>query len=198
LSTPARQSLPSHAKPVSPARVQTVEAARQVWIKKLIDLSRRNNLLYFRPLKTGTLEFSSPAPERLRDLLAGESVAASKLAPEIEDEVLNKSLRDIQRRALANLEEKGLSTLFVAFGVATWPAPDSGRPIDKRDKYQHSLKALAIREKKIHIVGSPAVKIEGTPVYLDVEGVPDRDFYSPHRCADWKWCLGCTTQSLGG
>lgn len=48
---------------------------------------------------------------------------------------------------------------------------------DKQEKYHHSLKALAIREKKIHIVGSPELKIEGTPVYLDVEGLPDRDFY---------------------
>ncbi len=48
---------------------------------------------------------------------------------------------------------------------------------DKREKYHHSLKALAIREKKIHIVGSPAIKIEGTPVYLDVEGLPDLDIY---------------------
>jgi len=48
---------------------------------------------------------------------------------------------------------------------------------DKREKYHHSLKALAIREQKIHIVGSPELKIEGTPVYLDVEGLPDRDFY---------------------
>jgi predicted RecB family nuclease len=48
---------------------------------------------------------------------------------------------------------------------------------DKREMYHHSLKALAIREKKIHIVGSPEVKIEGTPVYMDVEGLPDRDFY---------------------
>jgi predicted RecB family nuclease len=47
----------------------------------------------------------------------------------------------------------------------------------KREKYHHSLKALAIREKKIHIVGNPELKIEGTPVYLDVEGLPDRDFY---------------------
>ena len=39
------------------------------------------------------------------------------------------------------------------------------------------MKALAIRERKIHIVGSPELKIEGTPVYLDVEGLPDRDFY---------------------
>ncbi|MBI5386015.1 MAG: hypothetical protein HZA90_15170 [Verrucomicrobia bacterium] len=47
---------------------------------------------------------------------------------------------------------------------------------DKREEYHHSLKALAIREKKIHIVGSPELKIEGTPFYLDVEGLPDRDF----------------------
>lgn len=48
---------------------------------------------------------------------------------------------------------------------------------DKREKYHHSLKALAVREKKIHIVGSPSIKIEGTPIYLDVEGLPDLDFY---------------------
>ncbi|MCF7847236.1 MAG: IS66 family transposase [Kiritimatiellales bacterium] len=48
---------------------------------------------------------------------------------------------------------------------------------DKPERYHHSLKALAIRENKIHIVGSPELKIEGTPVYLDVEGLPDRDFY---------------------
>ncbi|MDN5940502.1 MAG: IS66 family transposase [Nitrospira sp.] len=47
----------------------------------------------------------------------------------------------------------------------------------KGEKYHHSLKALAIRERKIHIVGSPELKIEGTPVYLDVEGLPDRDCY---------------------
>jgi predicted RecB family nuclease len=48
---------------------------------------------------------------------------------------------------------------------------------DKREKYHHSLRALAIREKKIHVIGSPELKIEGTPVYFDVEGLPDRDFY---------------------
>ncbi len=48
---------------------------------------------------------------------------------------------------------------------------------DRRERYHHPLKALAIREKKIHIVGTPGLKIEGTPVYLDVEGLPDRDSY---------------------
>ena len=48
---------------------------------------------------------------------------------------------------------------------------------EKQEKYHHSLKALAIRERKIYIVGSPKLNIKGTPVFLDVESVPDRDFY---------------------
>jgi predicted RecB family nuclease len=47
----------------------------------------------------------------------------------------------------------------------------------KPDKYSPALKALAIRGKQIHITGKPEIKIEGTPVYLDVEGIPDRGFY---------------------
>ena len=47
----------------------------------------------------------------------------------------------------------------------------------KREKYHHSLRALAIRDHKIHIVGRPEFKLEGTPVYLDVEALLDRDFY---------------------
>lgn len=130
MSTPGKFDSPNaHREPQIPeARRRTVEAARQVWIRKLIDLSRRNNLLYYRTLKTATLDLSSAPAEKLRDLLLGESVPASKLLPDMQDEPINKSLRDISRRALENLEEKGLSTLFLTFGMATWPATDSGRP----------------------------------------------------------------------
>lgn len=34
----------------------------------------------------------------------------------------------IQRKALANREEKGIETLFLAMGMATWAATDGGRP----------------------------------------------------------------------
>jgi predicted RecB family nuclease len=47
----------------------------------------------------------------------------------------------------------------------------------KLEKHHHSLRALAIRENKIHAVGIPDLKLKGTPVFLDVEGLPDRDFY---------------------
>jgi predicted RecB family nuclease len=54
------------------------------------------------------------------------------------------------------------------------PRRRSKRLRERREKYQHSLKALAVREKKIYVVGSPELKIEGTPAFLDVESVPDR------------------------
>jgi len=74
------------------------------------------------------------------------------------------------------LRSKGIFTV-TQLSYTFRPRRRPKRMRDKREKYHHSLKALAIREKKIHIVGSPELKIEGTPVYLDVEGLPDRDFY---------------------
>lgn len=51
------------------------------------------------------------------------------------------------------------------------------RDIDKPLKYYASLAALAIREQKIYILGKPDLRITRNPVYLDVEGIPDQDFY---------------------
>jgi predicted RecB family nuclease len=51
------------------------------------------------------------------------------------------------------------------------------RLASKPDKYSHALRALALREGKIHIAGRPELNIHRNPVYLDVEGIPDRDFY---------------------
>jgi hypothetical protein len=46
-----------------------------------------------------------------------------------------------------------------------------------RGVYHHSLRALAIRNKKIHAIDLPDLQLDGTPVYLDVEGLPDRELY---------------------
>ena len=57
------------------------------------------------------------------------------------------------------------------------PRRRSKRFAPKREKYHHALKALAIRQGKIHVVGRPELLLEGTPTFLDVEALPDRDFY---------------------
>ena len=45
------------------------------------------------------------------------------------------------------------------------------------EKYHHALKSLAIREQKIHVVGGPQLRVDGTAVLFDVEANPYRDFY---------------------
>jgi predicted RecB family nuclease len=77
--------------------------------------------------------------------------------------------------------EKGISTITqLSYGYRPRrrrrikpTAPHGSPPI----KHDHKLKALAIKKAQIHVVGSPSLSIEGTPVFMDVEGMPDRDFY---------------------
>lgn len=102
-TTPTRA--PS-APTISPQRRLLVDQARQSWIRKLIDLSRRNNLLYFRPLKTGTLDLSNADQENMAAFLQGEEVSVRKLVPAETDDAISKLAREIARRAMANLEEK--------------------------------------------------------------------------------------------
>ncbi len=95
-----------------------------------------------------------------------------------------KALENDDLSLLANMTEqerkeyrsKGIFTV-TQLSYTFRPRRRPKRLRDKREKYHHSLKALAIREGKIHLVGRPELKIDGTPVYLDVEGLPDRNLY---------------------
>lgn len=80
------------------------------------------------------------------------------------------------RKGANALNSKGIFTV-TQLSYTFRPRRRPKRLRDKREKYHHALKALAIRENKIHVAGSPELKLNGTPVYLDVEGLPDRDFY---------------------
>jgi very-short-patch-repair endonuclease len=122
-----------------------VDAARTVWARRLIDYSRANSLLFFRDLQVGTLDLSA-FPEAVDRLLGGDALAVKALtgdrtldgakAPRsVHDasaapETVRSALVALQRKALSNLEEKGLETLHLAIGMATWPASDGGRPYD--------------------------------------------------------------------
>jgi len=105
-----------------------VDRAREAWIKRLIDPSRRNNLLYYRHLKSGTLDLTGADPAARHALLAGESVTLARLLPHDDEVRAAGRAQEIRRRALANLEEKGLETLMLAVGMATWTPADEGRP----------------------------------------------------------------------
>ena len=120
---------------VTPERREKVDRAREVWIKKLIDLSRRNNLLFYRDLQTGTLDLSGAPSDVIHSLLqSGQEGAAgvplNKLLPAVQQQTAAAKLKEIASRAQMNLEERGLDTLFLGLGMATWQPDDEGRPTD--------------------------------------------------------------------
>jgi predicted RecB family nuclease len=85
-------------------------------------------------------------------------------------------LAGMNERELKKYASKGIFTI-TQLSHTFRPRRRPKRLRDKRERYHHALKARAIREGKIHVIGTPELKIDGTPVYLDVEGLPDRDFY---------------------
>ena len=74
------------------------------------------------------------------------------------------------------LHAKGIFTV-TQLSYTYRPRRRSKHGKSRPEKYHHSLKASSLRLGKIHIVGELDLKILGTPVYLDVEGLPNSDFY---------------------
>ena len=122
---------------LSNARIEAVRRATKRWQNDLVDTSGRNRLRLYRDLKTGTLDLT---PGRaygldagaLDRLLADKPVSLSDLFPEDSGDLAafndaRRRLAAIHKMALVNLEEKGIETLFVAIGLATWKV-DSGAP----------------------------------------------------------------------
>lgn len=96
-----------------------------------------------------------------------------KIATEKDDLSLLSNISDKERQ---KLRAKGIFTV-TQLSYTFRPRRRAKKQPDRKEKYHPALKALAIREKKIHLVGNPELKIDGTPIYLDVEGLPDHDFY---------------------
>ncbi|MXW41907.1 MAG: DUF4011 domain-containing protein [Acidimicrobiia bacterium] len=107
---------------------ETVERAVEQWARDLTDESGRNRLLYYKDLKSGTLDLAEAAPRVVDRLRSGKKVQLSQLflAPDSVDQGLmadaTKRARSISRKAQENYEEKGIQTLFLGWGMATWTA----------------------------------------------------------------------------
>jgi very-short-patch-repair endonuclease len=107
-----------------------VAKAVEDWCKQLIDLTGRNQLLYYRTLKRGTLELTSASDVALDSLLSGRSVRLSQLLPATAEEPEReaeavKRAQTVHGKALTHFEERGIETLYLAWGMATWTTATS-------------------------------------------------------------------------
>lgn len=109
----------SQAEHLDPEIRRVVDAARGVWIRRLIDHSRANSLLFYRDLKVGTLDLTGET-EAVDRLLAGEALPVESLAcggryPDSRDAVVRAraeaEARQKARHALVAIQRKALGNL---------------------------------------------------------------------------------------
>jgi predicted RecB family nuclease len=96
-----------------------------------------------------------------------------QIASEKDDLSLLATLKAKERKTQ---NDKGIFTV-TQFSYTFRPRRSSVRRPLKSLKHEPALKALAIRKKQIHVVGTPVWSKLDYPIYFDVEGVPDREFY---------------------
>jgi very-short-patch-repair endonuclease len=104
-------------------RARLVGQAVATWTGELIDLGGRNTLLYYRDLKQGTLSLGteSGADEVAVDaLLSGHTVRLSEMFSYNSRSGAARRARTVKAKADENMEERGIQTMFLAWGMATW------------------------------------------------------------------------------
>ncbi len=114
-------SLPEAVEGFTKRRVELVHRAVKEWTAALIDLGGRNNLLRYRDLRAGTLDITSASQNAVAALLQGKAIKTSTLFADPEERARNAGrLRTIANKAKENYEERGLQTLSIACGLASW------------------------------------------------------------------------------
>ena len=85
-------------------------------------------------------------------------------------------MRGMSEKEILAQRRHGINT--VAQFACTFRPKSVGAKRKKPPKrHLHALQARAVQDKKVYIVRAPTIPSGGIRVYLDVEGIPDRDFY---------------------
>src|SRR4051794_33741173 len=103
-------------------RLQAIIKAVKAWTDQLVDRSARNNLLFFRDQRTGTLDLTRVEQGPVFNVLAGRSRGVAQLVGHDEDARADavRRAKSIYAKAQAMFEERGIHTLYLACGLATW------------------------------------------------------------------------------
>jgi hypothetical protein len=109
-------------------RVRLVQRAVEIWKAELIDRGGRNTLLYYKDLKQGTLSLGAETGAdtvAVEALLSGHTVRLSDMFADEKRPAAAKRARTVKAKATENMEERGIQTMFLALGMATWSNPNT-------------------------------------------------------------------------
>jgi predicted RecB family nuclease len=97
-------------------------------------------------------------------------------------------LRGVAEKEIRKYGRRGIFTV-TQLSCTFRPRKKGKRSKLKRQLHQHALQALAIREKKVHVLGDPELPACATRIYIDIEGEPERRF---------DYLLGMIAEADGG
>ena len=104
-------------------------AAIKQWSDSLVDIGGRNRLLFYKPQRSGTIDFwpnDAVDEVRLSDLLEGGEVRLTELMPH--DPNVMRRGRAIFMKSKEHEEEQGIRTLFLAKNLVSWDDEPGRRP----------------------------------------------------------------------
>jgi predicted RecB family nuclease len=119
---------------------------------------------------------SQSAPDLVLNRHCGQCAYRTQCSARAKETDELSLLSDISQNDRKNFRAKGIFTV-TQLSYTFRPRHRRKNSRDSPEKNHHSLRALAIRENKIHAVGAQNLELAGNLVFLDVEGLPDRDFY---------------------
>ena len=85
-------------------------------------------------------------------------------------------LSGISQKEVARYNRKGIFTVNqLSYTFRSRKHPKRAKPAPPPHSY--ALKALSLRENKVHIHGNPKLPTAAKSLYIDIEGIPDRDLH---------------------
>ena len=84
-------------------------------------------------------------------------------------------IRGMGERAVKKFKKKGITTV-TQLSCTFRPRRENKREVKNRRPHSFGLQALAIRDDKTYVYGTPELPARRVRIYLDVEGDPDRNF----------------------
>jgi predicted RecB family nuclease len=85
-------------------------------------------------------------------------------------------MRGMPEKEILAQRKRGITTV-TQFACTFRPKSIGLKRSKPLKRHLHSLQALAVRDQKVYVVRTPEIPGKTTRIFLDVEGIPDRDFY---------------------
>ena len=89
-------------------------------------------------------------------------------------------LRGMGEKEIKGYARKGIFTV-TQFAHTFRPRRRGRRAPPKENHRYHALQALAVRDKRVYVFGTPQLPDRPRHVYLDIEGNPEEGFDLPRR-----------------